>query len=145
MEEYINLETIVENEVYKVFKTLVICPLCKNILIEPMMCMKCQQVYCKKCIDNYSQKDEKCPNGCDTPNYQKNIGKNEILSKLVFKCVGCLKDINYNEAEKHHNSCCHYEISNFNRKKMQKISMEELEVLKKKGNKINYITSKKYY
>ena len=33
MEKFINEETVVNNEIYQVFKDSVICPICSNILI----------------------------------------------------------------------------------------------------------------
>ena len=50
------------------------------------MCMNCQNVYCKKCIDDWSKKDKRCPNRCDNPNYKRSIEKSNTLSKLKFKC-----------------------------------------------------------
>ena len=84
--------------------------------------MKCQNVYCKKCIDNLSEKNEKCPNNCDSPTFQNCLGKKEILSKLYFSCVGCGKEIPYDEAEKHHTSCCPNKTSsNLKKKSTSKI------------------------
>ena len=52
MESYINKDTLIESEVTKLLKSSLICPLCNNIYINPLMCMGCQKTYCKKCIDN---------------------------------------------------------------------------------------------
>ena len=105
MDKYINDETIVKNEIYLVFQDLLNCPICSNILIDPYMCMNCQNFYCKKCIDEWSKKDNKCPNRCENPNYKKSIEKNNILSKLKFKCKNCGKEILYEDVEKHVDSC----------------------------------------
>ena len=69
------------------------------------MCMKCQNVYCKNCIDKWNEKDNRCTNRCENPNYQKSLDRNDILSKLKFKCVKCDGEIEYNNVENHHNSC----------------------------------------
>ena len=63
--------------------------------------MKCQKAFCKKCVDDWSKKDDKCPNRCVNPNYQKSIGKNDILSKLKFKCHKCNNIVYYNNMQKH--------------------------------------------
>ena len=81
MEEYINNNKIVKDAVYNAFKGAITCPLCSNVLIDPIMCTKCQNVYCKKCIDEWEKKNNTCPNRCENPNYQKSIGKQELLSK----------------------------------------------------------------
>ena len=70
MENYINEETVVKDGVYLIFKDDVICPICSNLIINPMMCMRCQNVYCKKCIEAWNKKDNKCPNRCENPDYK---------------------------------------------------------------------------
>ena len=150
MEGYINNDTLIEDEIVKLFKSSVICTLCKSILVNPIMCMKCQNVYCKKCIDNWNEQNKNCPNKCDSPTYQNCVGKNDILSKLKFNCVGCGKEILYNDAEKHHESCCPGRTS-LNLKEIKKINIkppnirrikpEEVEEFKKKGKEIGYMTS----
>ena len=153
MEEYINIHTLIEDEISKMFKNSVICPLCFNILIDPIICMKCQKVFCKKCIDDWRKKNEKCPNpNCKSPNYQVCIGKKEILSILKFKCLKCGSQILYFDAKNHHNICCPEQISSelmeseqdneIILQKMEKISFEEVESLKRKGIKLKILTSK---
>lgn len=146
MEEYINNDTLIENDITQLFKGTVTCPLCKNILINPFICLKCQSVYCKKCIDKWSEKNENCPKNCENPEYQKCLGKNDILSKFKFTCVGCLEEIEYDKAESHHSTCCPGKTSaDFVKKKpkLKKITSEEAETLTKQGNKMNYIKRKK--
>ena len=118
------------------------------------MCLNCQNAFCKKCIDNWSKNSQKCPNRCDNPNYQKSIGKNDILSKLKFKCKGCDNPIEYDNVRKHYSTCCPDKIpvekeennkleenNNTQKKsKFEKISRDEIEILKNKGNDITYIT-----
>ena len=102
--------------------------------------------------------NEKCPNKCEEPKYLKALAKNEILSILKFICVGCEKEILYEEAENHHNLCCpdktslnmdkpvkkEKQISQVTPKesKMKKISPEESAQLVKKGQEMVYITGK---
>ena len=102
MEEYINTKTIIEDEIYKAFKQSVTCPICNNILIEPLICMKCQKIYCKKCINSLTSNNQKCPNGCLNPFFENCLGIIEILSKLKFKCKKCEKQIEYKEVQEHY-------------------------------------------
>ena len=154
MEEYVNLDTIVQDDFFNMFKESVICPLCLNILIEPIICMKCQKVYCKKCVDNWRKKNVECPNKCNPPDYQPCLVKKDILSILNFKCKGCGTQTNYYDAKKHHNICCSKIVpKEINIKgetgneelvliEMEKISNEEVELLRRKGMKIKNIKSK---
>lgn len=137
MEKYINDESVIKDVIYNTFKELITYPLCFNILIDQMMCMKCQNVYCKKCIDQWKEKDNKCPNRCENPNYQRSLGKKDILSKLKFKCLNCENEIEYEKIQSHYNSC---PDKNNLRKKMKKKNhnfidflLKNLQNLKKKG------------
>ena len=146
MEDYINNNTLVENEISTLFKDSFTCPLCKNVFINPYICMNCQKVYCKKCIDNWSKSNKKCPNNCEKPNYQECLGKKDILSKLKFKCSKCAGEIDYDDAERHHNSCTGKTSSNTpNEKRIKKLTSDEVNILKQEGNEITYITGKKYF
>ena len=72
MEEYINDKTIIKNEIYNAFKDFIKCPLCSGILINPVMCMKCQTAFCRQCVDDWSLKNPtKCLKGCLETNYEK--------------------------------------------------------------------------
>ena len=143
MEKYINKETIIKNEIYKLFEPLLICPLCQNIYINPIICMKCQIAYCKICVDKWKKKNnKKCPNNCEAPEYNNCFSKYEILKKLKFICSGCNKEIGYNEAEIHHISCCPDKTSADKKLKMKKLMPEEVEKFRKEGLEIIYIISK---
>ena len=112
------------------------------------MCMNCLNVYCKKCIDDWSKKNNKCPNRCENPNYRKSIEKCNTLSKLKFKCEKCGKEIKYDDVKKHADTCevniinQSNQTDNGNIKRLKKIKKEEVNKLKKKG-KLVRITCKK--
>ena len=145
MEEYINNDTIIESDVFNFLKPQITCPLCNNIFIDPVMCMGCQKNYCKKCFDNPINKNKKCSCDCN-PKYQESKAKNELLSPIIFTCVGCGKEIRYDEAQKHHDSCCPGKTSKImDKSKFSKIKIltsEEVRKLRKKGKKMKYITGK---
>ena len=154
MEKYINDASVVHNEIYEAFKDLVKCPICHGILINPMKCMWCQNDYCKKCIDERSKKDERCPNKCKNQNYQKSLDKNNILSKLKFNCQICGEKIAYDNIKNHMEICDKVYIemvkkdedsennNNINEKKIKKIKKEDVPKLTK-GEQIPHITCKK--
>ena len=149
MKEYINKDTIIHDNLYELLKDSIICSVCNNIFINPVMCMNCQNVFCKKCTQNWSIKNENnCPKGCNNPNYQRSLMKNDILSKLKFKCIKCGNEILYDQAQKHYDEC------NSNKKKdeqinplkvpkIKKISNDEIEKLLGKEENITNIISKK--
>ena len=144
MEEFINDNTIIKDDIYNMFKDSFTCFLCKNILIDPIICMKCQIDFCNKCIENWIKNENKCPKGCVEPNYQKSLLKNELLSKLKFKCTKCGAHILYQEVKKHHDECKGSEnIQTSEIRNVRRLSMEEVDELGQNKNDITYIKSKK--
>ena len=147
MEKYINENTVVKSEIYLAFKEDVTCPICSKLIINPLMCMNCQNVYCKKCIDDWSKKNNKCPNRCKNPKYKKSIEKCNTLSKLKFKCEKCGKEIKYDDVKKHADTCEANIINKGNKingkiKRLKKLNRAETQNAKKKEQLV-YITCKK--
>lgn len=101
LRDYINDKTVIKDEIYKNFEYSVTCSICSEIMINPMMCMNCQTVYCKSCIDNWSKKSAYCTNRCKNTNYKKSILSQIFLSKLKFICQNCEKVINYDDMQAH--------------------------------------------
>ena len=64
MEQYANENTIIKNEMYDFFKDSITCQICLELMIEPVICLGCQNTFCKKCIENWKKKDGLCPLKC---------------------------------------------------------------------------------
>ena len=145
MDELINTNTIVEDEIFNIFKDSVLCPVCKSIFINPVLCLKCQNSFCQKCIEDKSKNDEECPNKCIEPNFQKSMGKNDILSKLKFNCQKCGGEYYYHEIRKHNETCNSIKPLNENNKKSKfiRITAEDFSDIRKKGQEVIYVTGKK--
>ena len=139
MEEYINNDSVIKNDVYKAFpEELIICQICKCLMIEPVMCLKCQNHYCKKCFDSWHEKSGTCPNKCENPVFNSVIEKNRLITKLTFKCKkGCGAILSYDEIKEHYNSNCLAQKS-----KIKILSKDKIKELRKKNKKIEYVTSK---
>ncbi len=138
MEEYINNDTVIRDEVYKAFPDQIICQICKCLMIESVICLKCQNHYCKKCIDSRNEKSGTCPNGCENPTFNNVIEKNRVITKLKFKCKkGCGAILSFDEIKKHYNSNCLAQKS-----KIKILSINQMTEFKKKNKKIEYVSSK---
>ena len=139
MERYINEETIVKNEIYDAFKDDIICPKCSKIIIEPQMCMKCQNVYCKKCLVNYSNL-KKCPKDGKESVFIKSISKKDLLSKLKYKCKNCSKIVFQTDINAHLEKNCDNDereedektLSEIIKTKKQLIKLSQKEIKNKK-------------
>jgi hypothetical protein len=139
---YINENNIMNVELYNIFRDSLSCQICTNIFIEPMMCMNCQNSYCKNCIRKWSAFDGKCPNRCENPNYQNSRDKNDLLSKIKFKCKFCNNIFEYNEMINHYNLGCHnnkrkiYYKEPTIKESFRKIENKDMQILDSK-NRIN--------
>lgn len=138
-EEYFSDDCIVENSLFKSLKELLICPLCKNIFKEPLMCSECQGVFCEKCLDNYLS-GKVCPNKCHNNKFSKSISKNELLSKIKYKCKNCKKEVMQSDINSHLESNCQPKTQIERKKTLAKLSKDEMREIEKE--KINHFTSK---
>ena len=151
MEQYVNEETIIKNDKYESFKELIFCPICECLMIEPVMCLECQNNFCKNCIESWKKKNGNCPNRCENPIFKNVIGKNCLISKFNFKCIkGCGAEIPFNDITTHYNSDC-LNNNSINKKtdkpknkkssKMTMLTKEQTAKLKK-NNQLEHMSSK---
>ena len=106
LREYINNETLIKDEIYKNFEYSLTCNICQDIMIDPMMCMNCQAVYCQKCIEDWLKKSNSCTNRCKNINFKKSILSQNFLSKLKFICKNCEKVLDYDDVKQHSLTKC---------------------------------------
>ena len=141
MEKYINEETIIKNEIYESFKDNIMCPICSCLMIEPVMCLNCQNSFCKKCIEDWKKKGGICPNKCQNSIIKDVIGKNNFITKFKFKCIrGCGAEIKFDDIKNHYSSDC---LSV--KKKITPLSAKETAEYKKKtGNDVPHLSSKSF-
>ena len=146
-EDYFSDDCIVENELFTALKPLMLCPLCKKIYHEPMMCSGCQNAYCKKCIENYINL-ETCPKNCKNCKFFRSITKNELLSKIKYKCKNCNEEVFNDGIKTHLESNCKKKYEKIKtlgelyqtKKSLEILSPEEMKGIDKR--KINHFTSK---
>ena len=151
-EPYITDECIIDDDTYREIKDLIKCNKCNKILKEPMLCKSCQTTYCKSCIEDWSQNYNHCPNNCENPEYVKSIDKSALLSTLKFLCNNCKEEVKYNNVESHLKLGCQTNQTTSKlfqtitkKKKLRKLTSEEVQRVKDEGEKINHLSSKKKY
>ena len=142
--DYFSDDCIVEDEIFRVLKKMLICPICEKIYKDPIICSVCQGVYCQKCIDN------KCPKNCVNNKLSKCVSKNEMLSKIKYKCKNCSEEVSQSGIKAHLDSNCKHkkEIERTKslseifqtKKELKKLSKEEMK--KYNNNEIKHFTSK---
>ena len=155
MEKYINEDTIIKNETFNSFPELIICQICQCIMLEPVMCLNCQNYYCKKCIEDWKKKSPTCPNKCEEPIFKNVIEKNRLITKMKFKCIkGCGAEILFDDIKNHYNSNCLKNKNDSNNNSIDKkndkdekkskikiLSKDQVMELKNKSTNTKYFTS----
>lgn len=106
LKEYINEDYVIKDEIYDSIKDSIICQICRDIIVIPMKCMKCPNIFCIKCIEKWNSRNKTCPNRCQNPNYKYNEPMFKKLSKLKFECKNCNNIIKYDDMRKHFYSKC---------------------------------------
>lgn len=140
LEDYINEDNVEKDQLYESIKETIFCPICRNIMIKPVMCMNCQNNYCRSCIEQWSNIKDYCPNKCKNADYKSSLIIGNILSKLNFKCKDCLNVINYEKMEKHVLSKCDTIDIKYDLNKKNDLSKGIFKKLKR-----NDVTIKKFY
>ena len=84
------------------------------------MCMGCQKSYCKKCSEEWSKNDKRCPTRCKNPTYQKSVEK--IICYQEFKCEKCGEKVDYDSVEKYMEVCDQDNINNIKKKKKRAVT-----------------------
>lgn len=151
-----NDDTVIKNDIYNSLKDLIICSLCSNIMIDSKMCMTCQSSFCNECLEEYLKSNKnKCPKGCNNPNFEKNIEGNNLIVKFSFKCIKCRKEMKYNDLLKHYETECSLRNSTNNNnnnlahkktlshKGFKILTNSQMEQLRNEGNDIKSMVGKK--
>ncbi len=120
------------------------CKVCKNLLVEPVCCYKCQAIYCFSCIKKETNEHSRCPSCYNIVFSDMMIIKDtefkENYKKYEVKCPheGCQESYNLIEI-KEHLATCLFKVVN-NTEKIQKISYSNV----KKVN-LNFIKEDDIY
>jgi len=105
----ISKDELIEKINFKAIENISICPLCGGIILNPFICEKCENCFCKNCINKFDKENgrNKCPFNCENTHFKKSIFLTNILSQLQFKCKnGCDEIIDYQKLEEHYNESC---------------------------------------
>ena len=101
------IDYVIADDFYNSVKEEVTCSICLDIKIDPIMCSKCQNSYCSKCIENWKLKSSQCPFQCISPTYTVARVVKNLICKLNFKCKnGCDKIIPFEKIELHNEFEC---------------------------------------
>jgi len=146
---YLEQDNLVNPEVYESIQDVAFCSICCGIVIDPLQCSKCENCFCKNCINIWKKRDSSCPYKCSNIEFKEpsRIIKN-MLNKLIFNCpFNCDKKINYDDLISHETKCVSEQVTcpccktlvpknTIDKKSFDKMSIE-LEIVTKKLEEMN--------
>jgi len=95
---------IVNKKYFEGIKSIVTCPICLDIIRNPVQCNSCQNCFCLNCIQRNSQ----CPFRCQFSSFPESLLCKKLLSEIIIKCK-CGEEIGYDFIEKHKKEDCEYQ------------------------------------
>ena len=84
------------------------CPICLDLVMEPVECLNCTKLFCKECITNWLNHSRQCPNKHSFIKKAKlDDWVNDILKKIFIKCPynGCNSSYAYTTWINHTKKC----------------------------------------
>jgi hypothetical protein len=86
-----------------------VCPICSNLLLDPLDCMTCDSSFCQLCITDYRQRQIDpsncmCPLGCPQLNLKSAHKKTkQTLNMVQVSCrfEACSEVLTYGEVAEH--------------------------------------------
>lgn len=107
--QLVDFMNISEEDVHSIFKTAqlvnntdgggfeVNCAYCLGVIYNSVECDQCNTPYCKRCVDEYSEKNGgqwSCPKNCQSNQYRKlNRMIQNYVNNLRCKCTKCNKEM----------------------------------------------------
>ena len=79
------------------------CPICFNILKDPIMCTKCLKNFCENCVKEWENKNNLyCPFQCFMPEYNSNLSLKNIINLIThynkeIKSINKRDELNNNQ------------------------------------------------
>ena len=141
--KYFDEESLIEDDYYNSIKNMIVCKYCQKLFKEPMMCTECFITFCKKCTEEMGNECHECK----APKYVLNKQTKDLLEKLKYLCKNCNKEIYKADIEGHlkercakNENPCKLMDEIYHKNKL--IRLNEDEIKKLHGKKINHITCK---
>lgn len=103
----IDKSDIINKDDLKVIEQIITCPICCSIIFKPYQCTKCENIFCKDCIENWQKKSETCPFGCGKSIYKETKLAQRLLNLIKIKCKnGCDEEVSYGDIISHYEEKC---------------------------------------
>ena len=97
-------KNIINKDYYEGIKNMITCSICSSIIQNPVQCNKCQNFFCKKCLDNWLIKGTLCPFKCQENEYIPSRVCKNLISQIKIRC-NCGIEMLYDKYIEHKENC----------------------------------------
>ena len=90
-----------------------LCPICFNVLKDPVLCPRNQHCYCRGCITKHLENSHRCPTCADEltvealtePNQMVKDYLNELNIRCIYNSRGCKEIVQLQHLDQHEATC----------------------------------------
>ena len=94
---------------YEQMTDVLSCPVCLDMLIDPVDCQECSGTICRKCLPAYNNNNDNCVLCRQVSVFRPSRNTVKFLDLLKFKCrfrdLGCMVESVYSNWDQHNNNC----------------------------------------
>ena len=86
-----------------------ICQICLSFVLDPVECLTCNAIFCRKCLYEYTLYSKHCPNRCDINYRPVNRILRNIINAVKVPCIyfhkGCKEILTFEIYDRHLKQC----------------------------------------
>jgi len=89
-------ELVVNKSFFKEVENDLTCSICNGLLVDPILCVECENPFCSTCIGEWIKKNNSCVMKCQKPFKSKSINRlnKNMMEKVILKCNFCNAELN---------------------------------------------------
>lgn len=110
MPSKLNIDTNLVIPEFSTFTDIIECKICTGIVIDPVCCKFCDNIFCRICIADWlKRRKNECPFRCQFQEFQIRPTTKNMIHKIKLFCLnrekGCKDVLDYENYLKHLNNC----------------------------------------
>ena len=86
-----------------------VCQICLSFVLDPVECLTCNSIFCRKCLYEYTLYSKHCPNRCDINYRSVNRILKNIINAVKIPCIyfhkGCKEILKFEDYDRHLKQC----------------------------------------
>lgn len=100
---HISEDLVVNKTYFEPMSKELTCSICEGLLVEPVLCDKCEHPFCFGCISEWTSRNNQCIMKCPGQFKSKSITRmiKNIMEKVILECNYCKGQVSLTEYSNH--------------------------------------------